>query len=254
MMLCEASLPQPTNTPTLYFYFCSSQEGGGRQVRIKPLYTPPAIFPSSTSASATWSTTDSSTGRGPVSQPFSYAPPPMPSAFSHLHHGHGDVRWPPVNSRLQGYPLGMMQQAPLQTTLSFYSPCSVFVKLRCYGCLCPLLWVTRFQMKVCQNARKIVNVPQFSIWCGWEMVFGTLPLEMKETWVSWFGMGAISCGFDWHTLHVLLLRLRLYLKLLQICICCKIRSELRHLYHSLFSDFCQLIRSLRFAQTTRCPL
>ena len=97
--------------------------------RTKPLYAPVPISPSSTSASASRSTTKvntygSSNARGPVSRPSSRAPSPTPSAFSHSHsfHGHGHVGQPPPNSQPQGYPLGMTQQAPSQTSLGFRSP------------------------------------------------------------------------------------------------------------------------------------
>lgn len=56
----------------------------------------------------------------------------------------------------------------------------------------PLSKVTGFRIKAYKNARKSVTVPEFSICCGWETLFGTLALKMRGTWVSWFGMGAIS--------------------------------------------------------------
>lgn len=56
----------------------------------------------------------------------------------------------------------------------------------------PLSKVTGFRIKAYKNARKSVTVPEFSICCGWETLFGTLPLKLRGTWVSWFGMGAIS--------------------------------------------------------------
>ncbi|EDR00504.1 uncharacterized protein LACBIDRAFT_334125 [Laccaria bicolor S238N-H82] len=95
--------------------------------RTKPLYAPAPLSSSSTSASASRSTTKvntygSSNGRGPVSRPSSRAPSPTPSAFSHSHSYHGHGPPPPPNSQPQGYPLGMTQQAPSQTSLGFRSP------------------------------------------------------------------------------------------------------------------------------------
>jgi len=104
-------------------------EKEANMARTKPLYAPAPISRSSTaSTSASRSTTKvntygSSNARGPVSRPFSRAPSPTPSAFSHPHHGHGHVgQPPPPNSQPQGYPLGMTQQAPSQTSLAFRSP------------------------------------------------------------------------------------------------------------------------------------
>ena len=136
--------------------------------RTKPLYAPVPISQSSTSASASRSTTKvntygSSNARGPVSRPSSRAPSPTPSAFSHSHshHGHGHVGQPPANSQPQGYPLGMTQQALLETSLAFRFDCPAFVVLRCCGCSCPLLRVTGFRITAYKNARKSVKAPEF---------------------------------------------------------------------------------------------
>ena len=80
----------------------------------------------------------------------------------------------------QGYPLDMMQQTPSQTSLAFRSPLFRLRRTPPLRVFVPSVEMTGFRMKACKNAMKSVNPPQFSILCGWEMLLGTLPSEMKE--------------------------------------------------------------------------
>ena len=144
-----------------------AQAEDASMARTKPLYAPAPFSPSSPSDSASRlktqiNTYGSSNARSPVSRPSSRALSPTPSAFSLSHHGHGHVGQRLPNSQPQGYPLGMTQQALLETSLTFRFDCPAFVVLRCCGCSCPLLRVTGFRITAYKNARKSVKAPEFS--------------------------------------------------------------------------------------------
>ena len=132
--------------------------------RTKPLCAPAPISPSSTSASASRSTTKDNV-RGADSRPSSCSPSPTPFAFSHSHHHVGQ---PPKNGQLQGYPLGMTQQAPSQTSLAFRSSLLRLRRAPVLRALVPTVegdWLSDKSVQECEEECKRARVLHL-MWVG----------------------------------------------------------------------------------------